>query len=263
MSDPTTSTAATAPPRGLLAYLHSLAESQAGQAGMVLLVVAAGAVGGLMAWILEYTTGGQLFPKLSTFLAICAAMLFGGAAGGIGVYLLAKTDLRQFGSALFFALLCGIFFKPVLGAGKDFVVGAVARSDAQSTEGEVQKSTTALSQSSTGSDPSKVEQDVKKVADVTGELLDKSANVPDADARKSFESQSAKAVEAISTAAANSPEASVDGLTEIGLKAEANGQHQIKSQVIGSLRAIETKNPTTEAARKARRTLERLGKGLF
>ena len=157
----------------------------------------------------------------------------------------------------------GIFFKPVLKAGKDFVGGAVARSEALSTAGDVQKSTSELSQSIGAGAPAKVEESVKKVADVTADLLDKSANVPDSDAKKSLETKSAEAVEALSTAAPHSPEATVDGLTKIGLRAEATGQHRIQSQVVSSLQQIERTNPNTEAGRLARESLKRLGRKLF
>lgn len=259
MSPESGTTVAAAEARGPWDTLATIATSQG---GMVLVVFASGAIGGLVAWVLEESTGGHLFPW-SPLLSIAAALLLGGVAAGIGVYVLAKTDLRQLGGALFFALLCGIFFKPVLKAGKDFVGGAVARSEALSTAGDVQKSTSELSQSIGAGAPAKVEESVKKVADVTADLLDKSANVPDSDAKKSLETKSAEAVEALSTAAPHSPEATVDGLTKIGLRAEATGQHRIQSQVVSSLQQIERTNPNTEAGRLARESLKRLGRKLF
>src|SRR5712692_9039839 len=89
--------------------LASLATSQLGMMG---LIVCFGAAGGLIAWVLQESTGGHLLPW-RWFAAIPAALLLGAGAAGVGVYVLARTDLKQIGGALFFALLCGVFFKPV------------------------------------------------------------------------------------------------------------------------------------------------------
>jgi len=98
---------------------------------MIGVVAGAGAVGGLIAWVLQATTGGRLFP-FAWYASVPAALLLGGAAAGIGVFVLANTDLRQVGRAVFVAVLCGIGFKPVFKAGSDFLNGTLSQAKAQS-----------------------------------------------------------------------------------------------------------------------------------
>jgi len=248
-----------AAPRSLVAPLASVA---ANQSGMIVLVVCSGAIGGLIAWVLEESTGGHLLPW-KPLAAICAAMLLGGGAAGVGVYVLATTDLRQLGRALFFALLCGVFFKPVWKAGSGFIVTAVNRPQAQSTGEDVLKSTNELNKSVDANQAGEVQANVKEVADSTTDLLDKTAMIPDLEARKPFELKSAEAVDAIAKAAQNSPEASIDGLTQIGLTAQGGGHDQVTSRVIGSLRTIESTSRDQVTIRKAQQALGRFRRKLF
>ncbi len=84
------------------------------------LIVAAGFIGGLGAWVWAVTVGpSPLLPD--PVLAIPSYMFLGAIAGFLGVYLIAKTDPAQTTHAIAFSLACGVFWGPVISGAEAIV----------------------------------------------------------------------------------------------------------------------------------------------
>lgn len=221
------------------------------QFSMMGLVAGFGAIGGLISWVLQAATGGHLLP-FAWYWSVPAALLLGGGAAGIGVYVLANTDLTATGRALFFALLCGVFFRPVWRAGSDFINGAVSQSKAQSQLSDVQASTQQLSQAVAAHQPQQVQTAVQKTGEATANLVQQSASVPDEEVRDELQAKSAKAVDAITAAASKAPSASVESLYKIGLAAKQTDQTTLTLHVLDSLRQVGNSNADEATMNKAR-----------
>ncbi len=98
-----------------------------------LLVVLSGAVGGMVYWVLQAATGIAPF-GFRWYGSVPAALLVGGVAAVLGVYLLANSDTTsraQLIHTLSFALVCGITWSTVIAGAKQQVISAtgVARAD--------------------------------------------------------------------------------------------------------------------------------------
>ena len=77
------------------------------------LVMGAGAFGGLTSWCLQTLAALKPF-GLPARAAIPALIVVGAASALIGVYLIANSDTKETRHTLAFALVCGIFWQPVL-----------------------------------------------------------------------------------------------------------------------------------------------------
>jgi hypothetical protein len=213
--------------------------SNSGQFRMIAMVAGSGAVGGLVAWVLQAASGGRLLP-FSWYESVPAALLLGGVAAGIGVYVLANTDLKQVGRAVFFSVLCGMFFRPVFKAGGDFLSGVLTQASAQSQSSDVQQSTQELNQAVTAQPSEQVQTAVQKTGEKTATLVQQSATVPDEALKADLQAKSAKAVDAIVAAAPKAPDSSVKSLYQIGLAAKKTDQMNLTLHVLESLQKIET-----------------------
>jgi len=195
------------------------------------------------------------------YAAVPAALLLGAAAAGIGVFVLANTDLREVGRAVFFAVLCGIGFRPVFKAGSDFLSGTLSQAKAQSQLSDVQANTQQLSHAMATEQPQQVQTAVQKTGQTTASLVQQSASVPDEAVRIELRANSAKAVDTITSAAAKAPQASVESLYKIGLAAKQTDQTTLTLHVLDSLRSLEnsgadevTKNKAREYASEIQKT---------
>jgi hypothetical protein len=219
-------------------------QSFSGAPASITLVCAFGGAGGFAAWLLMAATGGRLFPW-SWYASVPAAVFLGAMAAGLGVYVLANTDLSNAGRALFFAALCGVFFKPVFSAGGDFIGGAISQLQATSSASAVNDADANLSKSLNSKEPQQVSSGVQQTGAATATLVQQSASVSDTDLRKELEQKSAHAVETIAAAAPAAPQAAVDSLLNIGKAAKENGQTNLTFQVLDSLKKVQetTKDP--------------------
>jgi hypothetical protein len=233
--------------------------SNGGQVKMIVWIVGVGAAGGFIGWLLQEATGGHLLPW-PAYAAIPAALLLGAGAAGIGVYVLANTDLQQVGRAVFFALLCGVFFKPVWQAGSDFIGGAFAQSKATSTAGELNSSARDLHKAVTSAPEQQVQSAVQQTGQKTTDLIQQTADVKDAELKSKLEKKSAEAVETIAAAAPKAPDASVDSLERIGQVAKKTNQNAITVNVLSSLHQIETSSTDPRVVAKAREAANQLRK---
>lgn len=218
---------------------------------MIGIVAGSGAVGGLVAWVLQAATGGRLLP-FPWYASVLAALLLGGCAAGIGVYVLANTDLSQVGRVVFFSVVCGIGFKPVFKAGSDFLSGTLSQAQAQSKSSDVQQNTKQLSQAVANQQPQQVLAAVQKTGDTTASLVQQSASVPDEAFKAELQAKSAQAVDAIAAAASKAPDASVESLYKIGAAAKQTDQTDLTLQVLNSLRLVENSGADPATKNKAR-----------
>jgi hypothetical protein len=82
-------------------------------------VAVVGAIGGFGSWTLAFWLGRP--PALGWTAAVPAALLLGGIASFLGVFLFARTDMRHVTHCLALAVACGLFFQPVLEGARLFV----------------------------------------------------------------------------------------------------------------------------------------------
>ncbi|HEV2351318.1 MAG TPA: hypothetical protein VG028_15885 [Terriglobia bacterium] len=218
---------------------------------MIGVVAGSGATGGLIAWVMQAATGGRLLP-FPWYASVPAALLLGSGAAGIGVYVLANTDLTQVGRAVFFALLCGIGFRPVFKAGSNFLSGTLSQAQAQSQSSEVQLNTQQLSQAVATQAPRQVQAAVQKTGDTTASLVQQSASVLDEDLKAELLANSAKAVDGIAAAVSKAPNDSVESLYKIGLAAKQANQTKLTLHVLDSLRQVENSSAGPAIKDKAR-----------
>lgn len=213
-------------------------------------VVVGGAVGGLVAWVLQAASGGRLLP-FPWYESLPAALLLGGVAAGIGVYGLGNSDFKDAGRVLFFAVLCGIGFRPVFIAGSDFLSGTLSQAKAQSRSSEVQANTQQLNQAMARPQPQQVQTAVQKTGETTASLVQQSASVPDGELKNELHAESAKAVDAIAAAGLKAPDAFVESLYKIGLAAKQTDQTNLTLHVLGSLRQVESSGADQATKNKA------------
>jgi hypothetical protein len=228
------------------------------QSKLIVLVAIFGAIGGFLAWLLMATTGGSLFPGWSSYATVPTAVLFGAAAAGIGVYVLANTDMTNLGRGLFFALLCGIFFKPVMQAGYGFVVSAVSQAQARSSASTVQGASQTLASALKSSQPRQVTTQVQKTSDATTALVQQAAAVSDPELKQKLDSSSTAAIDTIASAAPAAPQASVNSLLQIGDAARKSGNTKVTLSVLSALKQIETNTQDGQSAIAAGKAAEAL-----
>ena len=89
------------------------------------LVACAGAAGGLLSWLYSYITTFALPLGITPWFGIPVSIIFGAAASIFGVYLVANTDRTQLTRCLSFALLCGMFWHPVIKASENMLAKSV------------------------------------------------------------------------------------------------------------------------------------------
>ena len=225
-----------------------------GQSRTIALVTLFGAAGGFLAWLLMATTGGSLFGGWKWYATVPTAIVFGAAAAGIGVYVLANTDMTNLGRGLFFALLCGIFFKPVMQAGYGFVVGAVSQAQAQSSASTVEHASTTLASALQSAQPApqaQVKAQVQQASGATVTLVQQAAGISDPDLKQKLDNSSATAIRTIANAAPAAPQESVESLLKIGDAAKKNGNTSVTLNVLSALKQIETNARDSTAAAAA------------
>jgi hypothetical protein len=82
------------------------------------IVLAAGAIGGLLAWLIGVSNSG-VGPRW--FLEIPTHIFAGAFAGAAGVFLLANTDPTQFARMLVFGAFCGLSWPAIVATTKNLV----------------------------------------------------------------------------------------------------------------------------------------------
>src|SRR5947207_15766651 len=96
-----------------------------GQVSQALYVALAGAIGGLLFWMLGRYAGTATFAGWKWYGQIPALMFLGSMAGLFGVYLLTASSLNSMRTYIF-AIVCGVVWQPIINSAMQSVVNATA-----------------------------------------------------------------------------------------------------------------------------------------
>jgi len=201
------------------------------EAGMVL---AAGAVGGLVFWIIAKWTGTAL-PTVFGSGTIPVLMFLGAIAALIGVYFLTASDTTAFKTYIF-ALLCGVAWEPMINSGVQIASNAAIKNQTNQLGAKVQQMRDATNTGNVSQITSAVQQTVPAVTAV----LNSSSDFADPAKSREIVDKSREAIGQLQTSAAKAPEASVDALKSITLAADKSGQSAVGIDAIHSLDTIAT-----------------------
>ena len=205
----------------------------------LLYVMVAGAVGGLTSWLLQWLAGLTPFQKPAIF-GIPALIVVGAVAAVAGVYLIANSDTKELLHTLAFALVCGVFWQPVLDAAELYVSHSVTEHQA-SVQAQTNEN---LSSFSKAENPTAVKTKVSDAAAITTQLLDRAPAVQDPNLKKKVIGQSNQTIQAIGQASDKAPQQAIQSLQEIGEAAVRSGQSDVARSAILQLNDIEKKNPS-------------------
>lgn len=243
------------------------------------LVAAAGAVGG----ILSFFYASVYAPLVNAPWWTCFALpALGAGAGCIGVYVIANSDTRDLRRCLVFAMLCGIFPKPVFDAGsalvKQTAIETRKTGEIEDTKKEAEKvaiATNALPESAKAD----VSKRVKKTATATSKLLRQVSKFHNPEAQELAQTQVKETFEVMEKLAKNNDlpptpagtptptgtpgsepdqgaqivKATTSGLTEVALASLNTGASDVTQEAIESLSDIgqASKSTTTRNIVKA------------
>ena len=199
------------------------------EAGMVL---AAGAAGGFVFWVIAKWTGTTL-PSVFGSATIPVLMFLGAIAALIGVYFLTASDTKFFRTYIF-ALLCGVAWEPMISSGVQIATNAAIKNQTSELGNKVQQMKDATETGNLSQITSAVQQTVPAVAAV----LNNSSAVADPAKRTEIIDTSIQAIGQLQTSAAKAPDASVDALKSITLAADKSGQSAVGIDAIQSLGTI-------------------------
>jgi hypothetical protein len=228
--------------------VHQLRFAQVEEVGMQpklrtpALVALSGAVGGLASGALQVLNGLKPFNG-STVFVMFALPFVGALAAMIAVYLIANSDTEKLAHTLGFALVCGIFWQPVIASAKLYVDHV----ETQHQTSGLRDSNQALANGLKNPTP-EVRNEVTRSGDTAASLLEKLPNVQDAELRKEVIQESKAAVDNIQTAASATPDSSIKSLEKIGVAAAQNGQTEVAQHALVKLGEIRAENPQASSA---------------
>ncbi|HWE83549.1 MAG TPA: hypothetical protein VG267_01290 [Terracidiphilus sp.] len=199
-------------------------------------VAIAGAIGGLLYWVLARFTGTSIPGNFGPAAAVFALMFVGAVAAAIGVYLLTAsdpTDIRTY----IFAMVCGLMWQPVIASGQQLVTNATATRQNSTEAQTVQNVQTATKSGNVEQINTAVQQTVPAVTTA----LATSAGVSDTEKKTQIADTSKQAIDQIQSASAKAPDASVDALQTISTTAATSGQSAVAIHGIQALNTIAAK----------------------
>ncbi|MGA2649594.1 MAG: hypothetical protein ABSF28_03685 [Terracidiphilus sp.] len=198
------------------------------------LVLAAGAAGGFVFWIIAKWTGTAL-PSVFGSGTIPVLMFLGAIAALIGVYFVTASDTKFFRTYIF-ALLCGVAWEPMINSGVQIVTNAAIKSQTNTLGDKVQQMRDATKTGNVSQITSAVQQTVPAVTAV----LNSSSNFADPAKSREIIDTSKQAIGQLQTSATKAPDASVDALKNITLAADKSGQSAVGLYAIHTLDTIAT-----------------------
>jgi hypothetical protein len=186
-----------------------------------LITLAAGGGGGAVSWVYSLVLGKPL--PFGTPAAIGASIILGMTAAVIGVFL-ANTDRKNLAHLLGFAVLCGVFWKPVLEAGQAYLgrlENFKAEREAPAAEQTLtQELKTLQSQPPTPATIQKTQAAVQQLAALIPKIEDQKK-------KQDYLLQTLTAVQAIGDAGKTEPVASIAAVSSIGKAAAAAQDHTV------------------------------------
>ena len=212
-------------------------------------ITIAGAVGGLLTWLISQTSGGL---DSNWYLTLPTGVLGGFIAAGVGVYLIANTDTSKLTRAIFFAALCGMSWQPILETGKNLVSKATINKSVADAANEIDKKVS----NTTGQTASTA--DIQALVSSTAKVADKLPSVSDPGLQSNARMTAINAIKHLKFLVPQNPDQAVNGLQEIGRRASASGSINLKSEAIEQLRQISSEPQQGSAQAKAAEALRSL-----
>lgn len=198
----------------------------------LLFVLVAGAVGGLLYWIIAKWTGSQL-PVVFGAGTVPVLMLLGALAATVGVYVLTASDMGAIRTYVF-AILCGLAWQPMLSAGARLASNAAASNQTAQVGQQVQQIHTATQSGSSAQVTAAVQQSVP----VINKNLALSSSTADAAKKTEILDSSKQAINQLEQSATKAPDASVDALQNVSVGASNAGAPSVAIHAIQSLDSI-------------------------
>jgi hypothetical protein len=195
-------------------------------------VLASGAVGGLLFWIVARWSGSAL-PSVFGQGTVFVLMFVGALAGAFGVFLLTASDLNAIRTYVF-AVICGMAWQPVLGSAQRLATNAVATNQTAQIGDRVDQIKSATNSGSSQQISNAVENTVPAV----NQALSLSANVSDASKKAEIIDKSKQAINELQTTSVKAPDASVEALKSISLTATNAGESGVAIHAIETLHTI-------------------------
>jgi len=200
------------------------------RAGVRLLcaVFLAGAVGGILYWILAKWTGTTL-PTTFGPATIPVLMFIGALAAAFGVYLLTASDLNAIRTYIF-AVVCGLAWQPMIASATRLATNAVASGQTA----QVGANITQIKSATSGGNLQQINSAVENTASAVNGALGLSTSVTDASKKTEIADTSKQAITELQVTAVRAPDASLNALKSISLAAAKSGESSV------ALRAVET-----------------------
>ena len=206
-------------------------------------VLAGGAAGGFVSWVYSETVGTKMaLPMLG---AIAACFVLGAAAALISVYVVANSDVNNTPRLLAFAVICGLFWKPVLDSSVSYVN---QKRDAAASNQKSAEALQTLDSATATAQPAAV----AAATEATTDLLRTSDRLNDPELQKTAAARTEELISAISEKGGSNPTAAVAALTEVRVAAEATGNPHLAGLANVEIRKLE---PRTRVAPRIERAL--------
>jgi hypothetical protein len=181
-------------------------------------VLGAGAAGGFVSWIYSMIVGPRL--PLPMFAAIAACFILGATAALVSVYVVANSDVNNGPRLIAFAVICGIFWKPVLDSSISYVN---QKRDVANSQERSDVTLAKLQVTPAASRPAAVAE----ATDATTDLLKTSDRLKDPELEEKARVKTGELINVISSKGASDPAVAVTALTEIREAASNTGNPQL------------------------------------
>ncbi len=202
-------------------------------------VLLAGAMGGLLYWVLAKFTGTSLPTVFGNWTALIL-MFIGAMAGAFGVFLLTASDPTAIRTYIF-AAVCGLAWQPIITAAQQLVVNKTVTDQDSKMSDQVQQ----IQAANSSGNVQQITTAAQNTVQAVNNALSLSPSVTDPAKKVEIEDSSRKAINELQTSAATVPTASVDGLKKISLAASNSGESNVALRAIQSLDVIGS-NATTQ-----------------
>jgi len=203
------------------------------QIRQALFVALAGAVGGLLFWLLSQYSGTPTFAGWHWYGQIPALMFLGAMAGLFGVYLLTASSLNAMRTYIF-AIVCGVVWQPIINSAMQSVVNATATKNVAEVSSQAELLKNIATNGSTQDVTTRVNATVPAVTQAIQQL----PSVQDAGKKQEIVDSSQQAISALQVAADKAPDSSIDGIKQVGIAAGAGNHTTVSIHAVQSLHAI-------------------------
>jgi hypothetical protein len=196
-------------------------------------VAGAGAIGGLLFWMLSKYAGTATFAAWKWYGQILALMFLGSMAGLFGVYLLTSSSLNSIRTYIF-AIVCGVVWQPIINSAMQSVVNATATKNVA----EVSSQTAQLKITADHGSVQDVTLSVNATVPAVTQAIQQLPDVQDAAKKQEIVDSSQNAIGALETAANKAPDSSIDGIRQVGVAAGQGNHTSVSLRAVQSLRTI-------------------------